>query len=358
MSRQKRLAKRVAMLVVAVVSIYLVIPSVIATFSSWPELQRLQDGSLLMMAGFTLVSLACFWVMLGLCLRSRAWFLMATSQLSSGAIGRIVPGGAATATAFQYRVLNDAGIDKQRAATGLTLATLLNFAVLFALPVLAVPAVLSGAPVGSALINGAIAAAISFVAAAILGGLFLLWDRPLRALGRGFDWLAGRLGRRRRDRPPLEDRLISARDLIRSNLADRWYWVTLASFGKWSFDYLALVMAVRGVGHEDTSSVLLLAFVTASLLGRIPFTPGGLGFVEAGLTGTLTLAGLTPGDAATATLAYRLVSYWLPIPFGAGAYALHRLRMRRRGLEIPPLRESEEPPDFPVDSITMPGGVN
>jgi uncharacterized protein (TIRG00374 family) len=81
--------------------------------------------------------------------------------------------------------------------------------------------------------------------------------------------------------------------------------------------------------------------VTASLLGRIPFTPGGLGFVEAGLTGTLILTGLSAGDAATATLAYRLVSYWLPIPLGAIAYGAHRVRMRKRGVEVPPVAHQE-----------------
>ncbi len=341
MTRPNRFVKRAVLLTIGAVSIYLVIPSVVATFSSWPELARLRDGSLVAMAGFTLASLACFWIMLGLCLRSRHWMLMATSQLASSAVARLVPGGAATATAVQYRLLHDAGVEKETAGTGLTVATLLNFAVLFALPVLAVPALISGAPVGSALLNGAIAAGISFVAAAIVGALLLFWDRPLSALGSGIDRAAARLGRRRDDVAPLADRLISSRNLIRSHLADRWYWVALASFGKWGFDYLALVMAVRGTGHDDTSSLLLLAFVTAALLGRIPFTPGGLGFVEAGLTGTLTLAGLSPGDAATATLAYRLVSYWFPIPLGAGAYGLHRFRMHRHGVEIPPLGDAD-----------------
>ncbi|MCP4085681.1 MAG: UPF0104 family protein [Actinomycetia bacterium] len=335
MNGNRRFAGRAISLAVAALSIYLVIPSIIATFSSWPELERLKDGSLLVMAGFTLASLVCFWIMLGLCLRSRHWLVMATSQLASGAIGRLVPGGAATATAVQYRLLSDAGVAKETAGTGLTVATLLNFAVLFSLPVLAVPALVSGAPVSSALLNGAIAAAISFVAAAILGALFLFWDRPLQALGRGIDRTMALFQQGNDDSPPSAERLVGSRNLIRSHLADSWYWVALASFGKWGFDYLALVMAVRGIGHDDTSSLLLLAFVTASLLGRIPLTPGGLGFVEAGLTGTLTLAGLSPGDAATATLAYRLVSYWLPIPLGALAYGLHRARLGRDGIDTP-----------------------
>lgn len=337
MTPSRSFIKRVVALAVTAVSLYLVIPSVIATFSSWPELQQLRQGSLVVMAALTFASLACFWLMLGLCLQSRRWLLLAASQLASGAIARIVPGGAATGTAVQYGILKDAGIDKTTAGTGLTVVTLLNFAVLFAMPIFTVPAILFGPPIDAALVNGAIVAAFSFVAAVVIAGLGFTIDRPLVVLGNIIDRLTKKLGQRDEGWRPRADRLIESRDLIRSYLAGRWHWVALASFGKWGFDYLALVMAVRGAGHDDTSSVLLLAFVTASLLGKIPLTPGGLGFVEAGLTGMLVLAGLSGGDAATATLAYRLVSYWLPIPLGAIAYGLHVVSMRRRGVEVTPV---------------------
>jgi uncharacterized protein (TIRG00374 family) len=58
----------------------------------------------------------------------------------------------------------------------------------------------------------------------------------------------------------------------------------------------------------------------------MPLTPGGLGFVEAGLTGTLALAGIGAGASVVATLAYRLVQFWLPIPAGAVAAVIHRRR--------------------------------
>ena len=60
-------------------------------------------------------------------------------------------------------------------------------------------------------------------------------------------------------------------------------------------------------------------------------TPGGLGVVEAGLTATLALAGVSGGDAAVATLAYRLVSYWLMLPAGLVAWLVHRRRLARDG---------------------------
>jgi len=67
----------------------------------------------------------------------------------------------------------------------------------------------------------------------------------------------------------------------------------------------------------------------------IPITPGGLGFVEAGLAATLTLAGVSAPDAVLATLAYRLVSYWMPLLVGPIAYALHRRRYVKRALAEP-----------------------
>jgi len=69
----------------------------------------------------------------------------------------------------------------------------------------------------------------------------------------------------------------------------------------------------------------------AKLLALIPITPGGLGLVEAGLSGLLILAGVPGGDAVVATLAYRLISYWLPIFVGPFAYFAFRLRYGKPG---------------------------
>ena len=69
-------------------------------------------------------------------------------------------------------------------------------------------------------------------------------------------------------------------------------------------------------------------------------TPGGLGFVEAGLTGTLALAGVPGATAAVATLAYRLVSFWLPLPFGPIAY--WRFRRRYGSVDVEGIAEAED----------------
>ena len=87
-----------------------------------------------------------------------------------------------------------------------------------------------------------------------------------------------------------------------------------------------LLVALEAVGANPALSLVLLSYVAAQLLAQIPITPGGLGFVEAGLTGFLALAGVSGGDAVLATLAYRLFSYWLPIPVGGLCWWLFRRR--------------------------------
>jgi uncharacterized membrane protein YbhN (UPF0104 family) len=48
--------------------------------------------------------------------------------------------------------------------------------------------------------------------------------------------------------------------------------------------------------------------------------------VEAGLSALLILAGVPGGDAVVATLAYRIISYRLPILVGPFAHLAFRLR--------------------------------
>jgi uncharacterized protein (TIRG00374 family) len=79
----------------------------------------------------------------------------------------------------------------------------------------------------------------------------------------------------------------------------------------------------------------------------VPVTPGGVGFVEAGLTGLLALAGVPANEAIVGTLLYRLTSYWIPLPIGLFSYLLwHRLapRDRERNLEVAPDSSSPVPP--------------
>ena len=69
-----------------------------------------------------------------------------------------------------------------------------------------------------------------------------------------------------------------------ATLGPRWKRALLATVGRWTFDYLTLLAALAAIGSHPRPGLVLLAFCGAQVLAQIPITPGGLGFVEAGLT--------------------------------------------------------------------------
>jgi hypothetical protein len=129
---------------------------------------------------------------------------------------------------------------------------------------------------------------------------------------------------------------------VRHALQDSWKRAVPAALGNQLFDFLALYVSLLAVGSHVDPVLVLLAYVAGSALAMIPITPGGLGFVEAGLTGVLTLAGVTPDHAVLATLLYRLFQYWLPLPAGLIASILFRRRHRDDALQRSPGPEVAE----------------
>ena len=226
------------------------------------------------------------------------------------------PGGAATGGALQIRMLVRAGYPVATTTTALTAVGLLSTATLFVLPLLALPAMLFGLAVSSELLRGAILAAV--LAVFLLGGgsVLLTSDRVIRGIGHACDWVLHRVRPNRASSSSMADRLLESRNVVRRSLSASWKVALPASFGNQLFDFLALEMCLLAVGAHVNLILVLLAFVAASALAMIPITPGGLGFVEAGLTGVLALAGVSAEHAVLATLLYRLFSYWLPLPAG------------------------------------------
>jgi uncharacterized protein (TIRG00374 family) len=313
------------MLAVTCLSLYLLAPSLLDVFSSWPKLRGLDPAWLGLALGFEALSYVALWTLQRIALRTRSWFAVGTSQLAAGAAGSVVPGGGAAATALQYRILVRAGVPAGTAASGLTASWAATTATAFALPVVAAVAALGGTAAPRGLRNVAYIGAGAFVVLATVATAALAWDGPLRFVGRGVVTAAGWVGRRDRVEG-LPERLLRQRDGVRAAFASRPVLAALAAVGKWGFDYLALLGVLAALDARPEPTLVLLAYAAASLLGMIPLTPGGLGFVEAGLAGLLGLTGVGIGTATVATLAYRLVGFWLPLPAGLVAYWLARRR--------------------------------
>jgi len=315
--------KRAVVLTATGIGLYVVWPSLAAVFSSGPQLKTVNPlwGIPIVLA--EVASFTCMWALLRLALDVKPWFPVATAQLAGNAFSRIVPGGAAAGGAMQFDMLRQAGIGATWAATSVTTVSLISTATLLGLPVISIAVILvTGASVEHNLFRvGSIAVVVCL--AAMAGGAVLLFaDRPLLWLGGLIQRIRNRVLRRRAPISGLPARLVDERDLIRRVLGAGWWKALVFSAGNWLLDLTALLIALGAVGAEPRASVVLLAYVVAAFLGMIPITPGGLGFVEAGLVATLGLAGIGTAQALLATLVYRLASYWLPMPAGAVAYVL------------------------------------
>jgi len=322
--------KRALIVVVAGVAIYLVLPKLAAVLGSWPRLSTLSPVWFSVAVAAELASFTCNFALQRLALRTRGWFAVVTAGLAGNAVTDSLPGGDAAGAAVQFSMLTTAGFDTDTAVGALTTFSLLGVGGLLALPIFALPAILAGAPVSPGLAHTALLGIAGFVLFAIFGVIILYADRPLATLGRAAQGLRNWATRGRR--PPLtglDQRWLTERDTIRTVLGKEWWQAVLLTAGRLGFDFGCLLAALRATGTSPRPSLVLLAYSAAGIIALFPLTPGGLGIVEASLSGLLILAGVHPGDAFLATLAYRVASYWLPLFAGPPAYLLFHHRYGR-----------------------------
>ncbi len=321
---------RIVRLALAAVGLYFVWPSLVEVFGSYDELAAIRPWWFVVMAVLEMASFVCVWLLVGISTSSSAWLLIATSQLVGNAVGSIIPGGPAAGGPLQYSYMVRGGEEPARTASGLAAASLLTTTTLFGLAALGVPLTFRVGNLDARLERAAWLGTGVFVVLLVLGFAAFTWDGLLRTVARGTEWVLNRVRRRRPRTVDLAERVLKERDRVRHALGARWPWAVVAVVSKWAFDYFALVAAVAASGARVDSIPLLLAYVAASVLRMIPITPGGLGFVEAGLAVTLVWAGLSAANATLATLAYRLVSYWLPLIAGVAAAVVYRHRYSAR----------------------------
>jgi len=257
-------------------------------------------------------------------------FVAATSQLVSNAVAKIVPGGPVAAGAGYFQMLSVSGVPTGQAAAALAAVSFISNLVLFSLPAIALLLAAISAPIPSGLLPVGVAGAILFVLMFTAVLVVVKYDKPLLVVGsvveRVVCWLSDRLNK---DWHPTAQHLLDRRNEVVEALGRRWFKALIAAVLNWTLDYMVLMVALIAVGARPRPSLVLVAFAGSAVLGMIPLTPGGLGFVEVGLTAMLVASGIPGPDATLATLAYRLFQFWLPIPAGALAYVLFKRRFGR-----------------------------
>ena len=92
---------------------------------------------------------------------------------------------------------------------------------------------------------------------------------------------------------------------------------------------ITLYFIIHALGLHVGLALVLFAALANSLLTKIPVTPGGLGFVELGLTGLLALS-LPRDSAASVTILDRTISYFSLVVLGGLVFAIRQAVVMRR----------------------------
>jgi uncharacterized protein (TIRG00374 family) len=247
--------------------------------------------------------------------------------LGAISLTQLLPGGGVAGGVFAARRLVRAGADPVAAAATVVLVGAVT---LGTLGVMVAGAATVGALTAPGYVtHAAVAAAVAGVMIGAVAGLRSLLVRA-EARRRVTVWLR----RRRRGGTlagSLAEHLDTHRDLLRRPLvlAPSAGWAAV----KWTADLAVLSLLVHTAGGQVPLLAIVLAYAVANLLNGLPLTPGGIGVVELGATGTLVAFGAEPAAASVAVLGYRALAVGLPLLLALPVVGGDARRRRRLALE-------------------------
>ena len=121
-------------------------------------------------------------------------------------------------------------------------------------------------------------------------------------------------------------------------------WRLVGSLGYLFFDIAVLWVLLDALGPAPSVAVVVLAYSIGYLANALPI-PGGIGVLDAGLTGALVLYGVSPIRAVAAVLIYHAIAFWVPGVGGLLAYVRLRPRLLHAAEPEQPDRRPEDPPE-------------
>jgi putative heme transporter len=244
---------------------------------------------------------------------------------STTAVANTVPGGSAIGIGMTYAMLGSWGYSRSRSTTAVLVSGVWNSFIKLGMPVLALALLaLQGSATGGR-VTAALLGIAGLVGSIAVFALILRSEEMARRVGLAAGRAASRvLGLLRR--PPVhgwELATVKFRARTIDLVAHRWIAITATSLVSHVSLYLVLLVALRDVGvsdHQVGWAEVLAVFAFARLATAIPFTPGGVGFVEAVLIAGLTAAGGARAEVTAAVLVYRALTWGLPIVVGVVCY--------------------------------------
>jgi uncharacterized protein (TIRG00374 family) len=333
---RSRLITYALIVLVILVALYFVLPELTGLEDS---LRRIEDADPVWIAvalGFNLLSFASYIAIFRGILGGRRvspkvreridWRSSYQITLAGLAATRLFSAGGAGGIALTYWALRRAGVGARQAASRMVAFLVLLYTVyLLALVIcgifLRVGLFPGPSPVGMTIVPAALAGVALII-------LFLLSLIPIdldRIVAR---WAQGhrrvRMARRIASVPAtIAAGTREALSLLRHPSSG---FVALGgAIGFWATNIAVLWACFHAFGEDVPKAVLVQGFFVGMTANLLPFFPGGVGSVDAGMIAAFLAFGEPSSTVFVSVLAYRVIAFWLPIPPGIFAY----LQLRR-----------------------------
>lgn len=343
--------KKVLQIVVSLVLVAAIFWYVLRQFADlsevWAAIETLTWLELAALAVATVWNLVTYWILVVIATPGLTLPQAMVLTQSTTAVANSIPAGGAVAVGLTYTMLSSWGFSKSRASLSIVVTGIWNNFVKLGTPILALAILaVQGKPGGGRLI-AATAGLAGLVAAIVVFALILRSEDFAGKVGVvAARWMSSL--RRLARRGPVHgwDHAVKKfRSRVIGLVRHRWVALTVTTAVSHVSLYLVLLISLRAMGvSEDTVgwAEVLAVFAFARLLTAIPLTPGGVGVIELALIAGLTSAGGEDAEVVAAVLLFRLLTYVLPIVFGACTYVYWR-RNRSWRDSAPPLAVSIAP---------------
>ena len=346
----KRLLQTFVIVVVVVIAIYVLLPNVIGLEDALDKLGTGDPVWLVIALTFTLAMfgsyVALFRGVIGEKSVQLDWRESYEITMAGLAATRLFSAGGAGGLVLTYWAVRKAGMVRREAASRmLTLLLLMYTVYLLAL-------VIDGILLRAGVFSGSNPPGLTIVPAAIAGGILILiglmalipqdFERRIARFTRGYRFQTA--ARRLASVPAtLANGTRMALGFVRQ--PSRGGLAILGAIGFWAANIGILWASFHAYDIEVPLAVVVQGFFIGMVANLIPFVPGGVGAVDAGMIGTFVLFGLDGSTVFAAILTYRLFAFWLPIPPGIVAFFQLRQTVARweeeRGALAPLTSESK-----------------
>jgi uncharacterized protein (TIRG00374 family) len=299
----------------------------------WDVVQTLTWEWLVVLVLATVLNLVTYAPPLMAALPGLRYLHAARVTLASSALSMVAPGGAAVGMATSFAMLRAWGFSGRPVGLAVVVTGVWNQFVILGFPIIAVAGVVAEGGSNRTLEIVAIVGLVIF--AAIVAGF---------AVGLSSARLARRVGDRAArlatwakgvaHKAPVKwngTSFVRFRAETIDLISRRWFFLTAATLAGHLTVFIILLASLRAIGvprGEVTIVEAFAAWTIARILGAIPITPGGVGFVELGLTGVLVAFGASNADAVTATLIYRFLTVVPTLAVGLVAAATWKVGRR------------------------------